>query len=164
MLFAQNNTFGDAEYDTDYYFGFRIAPSYSTVVQYCIVFAPTGKIEEVIPMSKSTFLAEIRGEEPSVANIKNSSNMLLLNNIDEKTLDDLWKLRYKEYPLFQMTPKEPGWSSSNENFIPAPKQTEILQAYGVDNINGIFFGVNALRLLKDMGDTKWIDSYKAANY
>jgi len=163
-VFAQETTeFGTETYETDYKFGFRIAPTYSGIVQYCVVYAPGGKIEDVRPISMDAFLKEAGGRFMSDAN-PNAEGLFKKNGIKDSlaTLNNLWRLRYKYYPLRHCPQDSVGWSASPENYIPSKNQTLILNGYGVDNINGIFFGNNAFRLLRDMENENWITTYKEA--
>jgi len=160
-VFAQETTeFGTETFETDYKFGFRIAPTYSGVVQYCVVYAPGGKIEDVRPISMDAFLKEAGGRFMSDAN-PNGAGLFKKNGIKDsiRTLNNLWRLRYKYYPLKHIPQDSVGWSASPENYIPSKNQTLILKNYGVDNINGIFFGNNAFRLLRDLENKNWIKIY-----
>lgn len=163
-LFAQETVpFGTQEKNVEYYFGFRIVPTYGGVVQYCIVYSPNGKdIEEAQAISKATFFEEIQGKEWSLAN-PDTTNILAKRDIKKETFDNIWKLRYREYPLGgRDSTNNTGWSSHINNYVPANAQMDILKQYGVEQINGTFWGENAFRLLKDMEDKAWVRAYREA--
>lgn len=79
---------------------------------------------------------------------------------DCATLDDLWKLRYWEYPLKtdngQQTAK--GWSE--KPLAPSPRQMEVLKGYGMRYVNDLVVGDQLFRLLHDMGERKWLVAYR----
>ncbi len=163
-LFSQDPIkFGTETHETEYKFGFRIAPTYTGVVQYCVVYAPEGKIEEVRPLSMDAFVKEAGGIYESDANPGNLG-LFKQNGVKDSlvALNNLWRLRYKYYPLRHIPQDSVGWSASPENYVPSKNQTLILKGYGVDNINGIFYGSNAFRLLRDIEKQSWLKTYKEA--
>lgn len=81
-------------------------------------------------------------------------------------IDDLWKLRYKVYPIKadqklklqnKIAVPDVGWASTN--FEMSWEQLAFLEKYGIKNRNDFFIGANAFRLLKDMQDPDWISAY-----
>ena len=81
-------------------------------------------------------------------------------------VDDLWKLRYKIFPLkadqkLKLVDKvqvpEPGWA--NNNFEMSWEQLAFLEKYGIRTRGDFFYGANAFRLLKDMQDPDWVSTY-----
>jgi hypothetical protein len=85
---------------------------------------------------------------------------------DCSVVDDLWKLRYKLYPiksaqkikiLDKVEVPEVGWA--NMPFEMSWEQLGFLEKYGIRSRNDFFYGANAFRLLKDMQDPDWISVY-----
>lgn len=81
-------------------------------------------------------------------------------------VDDLWKLRYKVYPVRSeqklklkenISLPESGWAGSS--FEMSWEQLAFLGKYGIKSRNDFFVGANAFRLLKDMQDPDWISTY-----
>lgn len=89
------------------------------------------------------------------------------------TVNDIWRLRWKEWPFYIAPPRNvnantlnpigpgPGWA--NKPLQPSDGQLEILRGYGADDpmVNAIY-GANAFRLLKDMQDAGWVTSYRGS--
>lgn len=79
---------------------------------------------------------------------------------DCSTLNDLWKLRYWEFPLKveagQNTAK--GWSE--KPLTPSQRQMEILNGYGMRFPTDLVIGKEMFRLLRDMGDRQWVVKYR----
>jgi hypothetical protein len=89
------------------------------------------------------------------------------------TVEDLWRLRYGEWPFFVQAPRPsngntltpqgpgPGWARKPQ--MPSEGQLEILKAYGVtDPMVDVIWGEEAFRLLKDMQDDAWVATYKSS--
>ncbi len=160
-IFAQD-TFGEI-FETDYYLGFRVVPNFSNVGQFAILYIPGNVIKEVQTISLSTFMNYASG------NIKNDANPEKLNFFTEYGIEDttivadIWKLRYKKYPYKSAT-ADAGWSNNDSiPSAPADGQLLILQTYGVKKISDFFYGEDAFRLLKDMQNATWVDTYKSAH-
>lgn len=76
---------------------------------------------------------------------------------------DIWKLRYAVHPHYTITSsdipdEDKGWATTR--FRPSYKQTQLLQQYGVSNVNDFFYGEDMFRLFKDMQNEEWIETYK----
>lgn len=79
---------------------------------------------------------------------------------DCPTLDNLWKLRYWEFPLKTDDGQRAlkGWSE--KPLAPSPRQMEILKQYGLKFTNGLIVGPEMFRLLRDMGEKEWVNNYR----
>ncbi len=133
------------------------------------------QVVESRPLSRENFIRQAQGRAFSAANPDaedlfrkfgvqqctlppDSAAMGFLT--DCSTLDNLWKLRYWEYPLRteagQRTAK--GWSE--KPLSPSQRQLEILGHYGLKFTNGLIIGAELFHLLRDMGDPQWVNSYR----
>ncbi len=86
-------------------------------------------------------------------------------------VDELWRLRYGEYPFYgpgtgsnasvlDPTIAGPGWAQ--KPLYPSPGQVEFLKPYGIQtNIIDIIYGENAFRLLADMQNSEWVSDYRS---
>ncbi|MCB0794268.1 MAG: hypothetical protein KDB88_05990 [Flavobacteriales bacterium] len=134
-----------------------------------------GKVLHYDPLTRDQFLDQARGKLPSKANpegidlferfevypcttVVDEEGRHWVNNCP--VLDDLWKLRFWEYPLKtgqgQKTGK--GWSEEPNN--PSARQLLLLSDYGFRYATDICFGENVFRFLKDVGDPEWVDNYR----
>lgn len=90
-------------------------------------------------------------------------------------VDDLWRLRYAEWPYFMEPPRGkqqansldpqgpgPGWA--RKPLMPSEGQLEILKAYGpiTDPMVDVIWGSAAFKLLKDMQDITWVAEYRGS--
>lgn len=164
------------EQKTNYYLGFNLMPSANSgLVNYVIIYAPEGKIQTVTTINKNLFFFHMTGKIQSQANPKNENFFIkyelggcgiFKDSIFNKTtfncnlIDDLWKLRYQEYPYALKQGSEfekNGWAKTP--MAPSHGQMQILRKYGITNLDDYFFGENAMRLLRDMQDPAWITVY-----
>jgi hypothetical protein len=79
-------------------------------------------------------------------------------NLDCSPILDLWKLRYKNGMGVQ-----PGTGWAAEEFRPSERQQIILQLYRsaeYEHWHGPYFGKDAFRLLRDMQDPAWVETYQ----
>jgi len=74
----------------------------------------------------------------------------------------LWKLRFSKYPLHQREPVDRGDGWAKNETKPSPAQLEILSTYGIQGATGMCYGDNAFRLLRDVNDPIWVQSYRNA--
>ena len=91
------------------------------------------------------------------------------------TVNDLWRLRWGEWPFYIAPPRTtnnspntldpqgpgPGWA--RKPLQPSEGQLDILRAYGPeDPMIDVIWGEQAFKLLKDMQDDGWVSTYKGA--
>lgn len=124
-------------------------------------------------ITQEAFLRVATGEEYSKAN-PDSTNLLLENEIlgctIEKdslfgeitynfgTISEIWKLRYSAWPFEGRN--ESGWAANA--MMPSPGQEAILQSYGVKYYNDWIIADEMWRLLRDMQDPAWVETYKSS--
>lgn len=75
-------------------------------------------------------------------------------------LDNLWKLRFWEYPLQTADSKYMGTGWSEEKLRPSERQMQLLGHYGMKGPTGMIRGDRFFQLLHDMTDPAWIDAYR----
>lgn len=134
-----------------------------------------GQVTESRPISRESFIKQAQGRTFSPANpdaedlfrkygVKactlppDSAAMGFLS--DCTTLDDLWKLRYWEFPVKTADSQHMAKGWSEKPLVPSPRQMQILAGYGLRYPNGLIIGEQLFRLLRDMGDPAWVNNYR----
>jgi len=79
---------------------------------------------------------------------------------DCPVFDDLWKLRFWDYPFRLQEGQHPGKGWAEKREAPSPRQLLLLTNYGIMHANDIARGENAFHLLRDVGDSSWVDNYR----
>lgn len=131
-------------------------------------------IVESQPLSRLNFIRQVQGRAFSQAN-QDGENLFrkygvtqCLNTVDSTgfvidcaTLDDLWKLRFWEYPLQMEQGQQQlvGWAANK--LRPDDRQLLLLKGYGMRYMLDLVIGENMFRLLKDMGDEEWVQNYRS---
>lgn len=130
-------------------------------------------VVESQPLTRQNFIRQVQGRAFSQAN-PDGENLFrkygvkqCLNTVDSMgfvidctVLDDLWKLRFWEYPL-QMDQGQhavTGWAGMK--LRPDDRQLLLLRGYGMKYLTDVAIGENMFRLLKDMGDEEWVANYR----
>ena len=135
-----------------------------------------GKVLETRPISRENFIKQVQGRAFSQANPdaedlfrkygvkqctlpEDSAAMGFLT--DCSTLDDLWKLRFWEYPLKLQSGQNErvGWSA--KKLTPDERQMMLLGGYGMTYLLDLVIGEDMFRLLRDMGDPEWVQNYRS---
>lgn len=80
---------------------------------------------------------------------------------DCPVFDDLWKLRFWDYPYRLQEGQHPGKGWAEKREAPSPRQLLLLTEYGMMHLNDIARGENAFNLLRDVGDSAWVDNYRS---
>jgi len=145
---------------TKYYFAITLTPTvdgrqmYNTAI---ILKSYQGKWIPTI-ITKKNFLLQITGQQESKAN-PNHINYMKAYQIYWQTLDQLWKIKYSEYPYDRRQNQDTkGWAKMK--YSPSPEQLRYLQQhYNIKFITDYFYGKNLFRLLKDMQSPEWINNY-----
>ena len=131
-------------------------------------------VVESQPLTRQNFIRQVQGRAFSQAN-PDGENLFrkygvkqCLNTVDSAgfvtdclVLDDLWKLRFWEYPL-QMDQGQhavTGWAGMK--LRPDDRQLLLLRGYGMKYLTDVAIGENMFRLLKDMGDEEWVANYRS---
>lgn len=124
------------------------------------------------PMTREQFVLQAQGAVPSKANptgedlfklhgvtacLHSDSTRMLM---DCWVFDELWKLRFWEYPFHPMQGGRPtrGWAEKRE--APSARQRLLLSDYGILHLSGMARGENAFRLLRDVADSAWVENYR----
>ncbi len=143
-----------------HYFGFSFGQQVSGggLMNYGILkFLPSVK-NEIIRLTDTNFKLQIAGKQESLAN-PDKVNYFMENKIMWQTLDQLWKIKYSEYP-FRKRLDNKGWA--HKKYAPSPQQMKILNQYGINFITDFCYGENAFKLLKAMQDGEWVSNYQNA--
>mgnify|MGYP001270325751 CR=1 FL=1 len=136
-----------------------------------------GQVVESRPLTRDSFIKQAQGRTFSPANPDaddlfrkydvqqctlppDSAAMGFLT--DCRTLDDLWKLRYWEYPLKTESGQRVSKGWSEKPLVPSPRQMELLHGYGMRYPTDLVVGTEMFRLLRDMGRRDWVVKYRSA--
>lgn len=134
-----------------------------------------GQVVESRPLTRDSFIRQAQGRTFSPANpdaedlfrkygVKqctlppDSAAMGFLT--DCSTLDELWKLRYWEYPLKTESGQRVSKGWSEKPLVPSPRQMELLHSYGMRYPTDLVVGTEMFRLLRDMGERDWVVNYR----
>lgn len=126
------------------------------------------------PLTREFFVQQAQGVVPSKANPE-QLNLFRKYNVDlclipEDTavilpdcpvFDELWKLRFWEFPFRPMEGQHPGNGWAEKPEAPSERQLLLLSSYGIMHPTGVAIGnENVFRLLHDVGDPAWVDNYR----
>jgi hypothetical protein len=133
-----------------------------------------GRTIQTEPMTREQFVLQAQGAVPSKANPEgvnlfhrygvrlclhpeDTTGTRLLR--DCEVFDQLWKLRFWEYPFRLAEGQHPGKGWAEKREAPSARQMLLLSDYGILQLSGMAKGVDAFRLLRDVGDSSWVDNY-----
>lgn len=134
-----------------------------------------GKVIQADPITREQFVLQAQGLVASRANPdkenlfrKYQVNACVAEGADTANLfvadcpvfDDLWKLRFWDYPFRPQEGQHPGKGWAEKREAPSPRQLLLLTEYGIMHLNDIARGENAFHLLRDVGDSSWVDNYR----
>lgn len=158
-------------------FGLSISPaSDGQLFSLFLVKVHEGKVLETRPLGREQFVKQAQGRMNSDANpakedlfakfdikacyLPPDSVAMGYSVRDCSVLDDLWKLRYWEYPQQgQDGPRTiQGWAA--KPLKPSDRQLGILSVYGIRLVNDMVLGDAIFRLLHDMSDPAWVGNYR----
>lgn len=131
-------------------------------------------VVESQPLTRQNFIRQVQGRGFSQANPEGENLFRkygvkqCLNTVDSAgfvidclVLDDLWKLRFWEFPQ-QVEGGGPesrtGWAGMK--LRPDDRQLLLLRGYGMRYMLDLAIGENMFRLLRDMGDEEWVSNYR----
>jgi len=165
-VFAQKDTiytFGDETEDIEYFFGFSLIPSAMGGLVHFALIKPGSEKNTVKQITRDDFIAQSSGKQKSIANPK-FINLFKQYQIDNPNIiDELWRLRYKEYPYFTSEKMQPGWSANDSiPMMPTITQMETLKKFGLYRMSDYIYGENAFKLLYLIGKPEWVNTYKAS--
>jgi len=163
---AQNNAIlkrktGHEEpfYKNKWYFGISLATTYNGFVRYGIIKIPEKGPIEVSYFTKEMFVRQTSGLYVSKAN-PDKFNYLEKYQIKWDVFEQLWKIRYSEYPYQVQETMPPGWAGKMS--CPSDAQWNFLkQNYGYGSLNDFIFGDNLWKFLKDVQDPAWAAQYSS---
>jgi hypothetical protein len=134
-----------------------------------------GRVIQSDAMTREQFVLQAQGAVPSKANPLNI-NLFRKFEVDlclplgEDTVgrflmdceifDQLWKLRFWEYPFKLREGEHPGKGWAETRTAPSARQLLLLTDFGMLHAGDLAYGENAFRLLHDVGDSAWVDNYR----
>lgn len=164
-----------AQAGATYSFGLSLAPgANSELFSLFIVKEYQGEVLGTEPLSRDQFMLQAQGVVPSKANPE-KVNLMRAFNVTKclkgepsdsivmlgcEVFDDIWKLRFWEYPYLIRDGSQPGQGWAEKREAPSPRQLLILTEYGFVRLSGMARGDNVFRLLHDMCDEAWVDRYR----
>lgn len=135
-----------------------------------------GQIMESRPLTRANFIRQAQGRTFSPAN-PDAENLFSKYDVkqctlppdsaamgfltDCSTLDDLWKLRYWEYPLKTDNGQQMAKGWSERPLAPSARQMDLLHGYGMRFPADLVIGAEMFRLLHDMGNHDWVVKYRS---
>src|SRR5690606_14872347 len=127
------------------------------------------------PLTRQQFVLQAQGAIPSEAN-PDQVNFFRKFKVepcvhpdstkyymDCPVLDDLWKLRFWEYPFHPMDGQHPGRGWAGKKAAPNAQQMVKLADYGFMRLSDIIHGENVFRLLHDVSDSTWVVNYRSGS-
>ena len=135
-----------------------------------------GELVESQPLSRDQFFRQVQGRTFSKANpdaddlfrkygvractlSKDSTERgYVLTNCS--LLEELWKLRFQDYPLKTQEGQQESVGWSEMPMKPSDRQMLLLNGYGMKYPMDLVIGENMFRLLHDLGDPEWVANYK----
>jgi hypothetical protein len=158
-VFKRKTGHEEPYYKNKWYFGISLATTYSGFVRYGIIKVPETGPTEVTWFTKEMFVRQLSGVFPSKAN-PDRINYMEKNLIKWDVFDQLWKVRYSEYPYQTQATFDPGWAGKDA--CPSDAQWNFLkQNYGYGSLNDYIFGDNLWKFLKDVQDPAWAAQYSS---
>ena len=134
-----------------------------------------GRIIQAVPITREQFVLQAQGVVPSPANpggtnlfrehqvlrcLPSGPDTAGVHLLDCDVFDELWKLRFWDYPFRLVEGQHPGKGWAEKPSAPSDRQKLLLTEYGIVRMTDIAWGVNAFHLLRDVGDSSWVDNYR----
>ena len=139
------------------YFGISLMTTYSGFVRYGFIQIKSTGEQKITWLSQEQFISQVTGQTVSKANPE-KRNLLEEKGISVQTFDNLWKLRYAEYPYDGSNEK--GWAG--RDFIPSESQWSFLNRnYHYKQIYQFLYGEDMWKLIKDCQDPDWQNQYSS---
>lgn len=185
-VFAQKDTtysFGEKHLETDYFFGFNLVENaYGGMIHLALVKPNENGRPKIKLLTKDAFVKQAKGLQESLANPMKIDFFEKFEIKDPDIIDDLWRLRYVEYPYKTQkaliierhqlndstasaipTMNTDGWSANDSiPFIPTRSQMLMLEKFGMKRMNDFVYGENAFKLLNSMQNPQWVSKYKTS--
>jgi len=139
-----------------HYFGISLQPSPHDLITFAIVTVNEKGEKTMTYLSRRSFILQIIGYEESMVNLT-ETNLLKDAGIDgPEVFDNLWKLRYSEYP-YKSDISEEGWARNK--YRPSDEQLAMLKSFGIETMSDFFYGDNLIELFKAMNNDQWVSEY-----
>ncbi len=151
----------------------------------CAIVNKNTPLKDISYLNVNTWILQAAGYENSIAN-PNHENLFAKYKVFEipdnakskgnseikyytinkakAIFDNLWRIRYSEYPYFN--PKlnnEKGWAKHPDpkiTWLPSESQMNILHnSFGINELSDFIIEDNAFKLLKDIRDRNWQSIY-----
>lgn len=165
-ILAQKETtvFGADSIVQEYYLGFNLIPNAGgSLVNFALVKPLANGKRKIILITQDNFVAQASGKTKSLANPYKINYFKKYKITSLSVLDNLWKLRYTEFPYRTTGKAEKGWSQNLEfDYLPTSQQMEMLKKFGIQHLRDYFYGENAFRLLEAIQNPQWLKTYKEA--
>jgi len=164
--FAQNNNVFIRKEDNpelkvtiNAYFGISLMTQYNGFIRYGFIqIKSTGETKTTF-LSQQQFMQQVTGQMVSKAN-PTKINYLEQKEIMWQSFENLWRVRYAEFPYDAPGKEEKGWAG--REFAPSDAQWAFLkQNYGYSNFDQFLYGENMWKLLKDSQDPAWQAQYSS---
>ncbi|MDR2964069.1 MAG: hypothetical protein LBU90_10625 [Bacteroidales bacterium] len=142
------------------YFGISLLTQYNSFIRYAFIQIKSTGEQKITYLSREQFLEQVQGKMVSKAN-PDKVNFLDLYKIDPESFENLWKLRYSEFPYDgDERSREKGWAGLD--FAPTPAQWSFLSRnYGFSSFDQLLYGENMWKLVKDSQAQAWQAQYKS---
>lgn len=133
-----------------------------------------GRVIQVESISRDQFMLQAQGVVPSKANpraenlfrkfevaacLPDTPDTARVHLLDCGIFDELWKLRFQDYPFRLVEGQHPGKGWAERPAGPSPRQLLLLTEYGMLHLSDMARGENVFGLLRDVGDSMWVDNY-----
>jgi len=157
ILFIAPYSFAQKPKVAKYYLGYNIVENGSgELVHFGIIrISPDGSTK-VTYMDKINFFLQAAGEQESIAN-KEKINYWKYYKVNAKTVMQLWKLKYAEYP-YERHDDTKGWAGLK--YSASQNQLRFLRKYGFNKgITSFIYGEKCFQLLYDIQNPEWQYQY-----
>lgn len=166
MSFAQNNNVFIRKEDNpelkvtiQAYFGISLMTQYNGFIRYGYIQVKSTGEQKVTMLSQEQFMQQVTGQMSSKAN-PTKINYLEQKEIMWQSFENLWRIRYAEFPYDGASSQEKGWAG--RDFAPSDAQWSFLkQNYGYSNFDQFLYGENMWKLVKDSQDPSWVSQYSS---
>ncbi len=143
--------------EADYLFAISLQPSTQDIITFALVkYNANGEVVDRIFLKRYDWVRQIVGIQQSKANPEGKNLMKEAGIEGPEVIDELWKLRYAEWPYEGS--KEKGWAAKPR--IPSEGQMQMLSRFGLNTLNDYIVGEKLLQLLKAMEDPGWVSEYQ----
>jgi len=141
------------------YYGISLMTTYNGFIRYGYIQIKSTGEEQITYLTQSQFMQQVTGQEVSKAN-PTKINYLETKEIMWQSFENLWKIRYKEFPYEGAAKADEGWAGMD--FAPSVAQWNFLKKeYGYSKFTQFLYGDAMWRLVKDSQDPDWQNQYSS---